>query len=148
MFKYLALLAALLAMLPAQAQDVRRGTLGSSFYTPPINPIPNWYEVRGGTWRVPLATVQDLRVLIEAEISRNKDFDLEGTAPKYAIQFRGETVDGREVVRLFGACNGLGKSDWKLSEHFIQVFDGGRCYFEADYRRDDKQFRFRYNGRA
>lgn len=148
MFKYLALLAVFLVVLPAQAQDIRRDALGSTFYIPPINPVPNWYEVRGGSWRVPLATLQEVRAIIETEIGHNKAFDLEGTNPRYAIQFRGETVDGRQVVRLIGACNGLGKSDWKLSEHFVQVYDGGRCYFEADYRPDDRQFRFRYNGHA
>jgi hypothetical protein len=137
-----------LVALPAQAQDMLREGPGSAYYIPPINPLPHWYEVRGGSWRVPLSTVQELRTLIEGEIARNKYFYPEGTAPGYAIQFRGETLEGAQVVRLAGACNGLGKWAWRLSEQFNRVEDGGKCYFEADFRLEDRRLRFGYHGRA
>lgn len=143
--------AALLVLLPAlaaQAQDFRREPPGAAFYIPPINPVPHWYEVRGGSWRVPPGTLGELRSLIDKEIGRNKHFFPAGTAPRYAIQFRGETLEGRQLVRLVGACDALGKSEWRLSQQFIQVSDGGKCYFEADYRPDDKRLRFSYHGHA
>lgn len=148
MRRYLIPLVVLLFALPSQAQDIQRGGPGSAMYIPPINPIPHWYEVRGGSWRVPLATVQELRLLIEGEIGRNKHFYPEGTVPRYAIQFRGETLDGRQVVRLVGACIAGENHEWKLSEQFIQMDDGGKCYFDADYRLDDRQLRFGYHGNA
>lgn len=138
----------LLVALPGQAQDMLRDGPGSAYYIPPINPLPHWYEVRGGSWRVPLSTVQELHALIQGEIARNKYFNPEGTTPRYAIQFRGETLEGAQVVRLSGACNGLVGSAWWLSERFHQVADGGKCYFEADFRPGDRRFRVSYHGHA
>lgn len=39
-------------------------------------------------------------------------------------------------------------SCFELSEQFIQVADGGKCYFEADYRPDDRRLRLSYHGYA
>jgi len=136
------------APFPGQAQQTQRDGPVSALYIPPISPFPNWYEVRAGSWRVPLATLHELRIRIDAEIGRNKYFQREGMAASYAIQFRGETLEGHQVVRLVGACNAGERSEWKLSEQFIQVRDGGKCYFEADYRLQDRQFRLRYHGNA
>ena len=138
----------ILVWLSGHAQEIHGDKPVPTWTVPPINPIPHWYEVRGGSWRVSLATVQEMRTLIESEISRNKHFYPQDTTPKFVIQFRGETAGTRQIVRIVGACNGLGKNEWELSQQFSRVFDGGKCYFEADYQPSEKQFQFRYNGYA
>ena len=148
MQKCLIALALFFVALSSQAQDMHQDDPGSALYSPPISPIPHWYEVRGGSWRVSLATIQELRLLIQGEIGNNKHFYPGGAVPRYAIQFRGETRDGHHVVRLVGACNAGDKFNWKLSDQFMQVHDGGKCYFEANYLLNDKQFSFRYHGYA
>lgn len=142
----IALALAALTCLPAPAQDMLRDGPGSALYIPPISPIPHWYEVRGGSWRVPLETLQELVKLVVAEVGRNPNFNPEEPTSDYVVQFRGEQRDGRRLVRLAGSCRGFAGNGWMLSERFNDVADGGKCYFEADYDPADRQFRFSYHG--
>mgnify|MGYP003576551663 CR=1 FL=1 len=135
-----------LAVLSVQAQDIKRDSPWSTFYIPPINPTPHWYEVRGGSWRVSPETLQAMTILVDAEIGRNKNFHPADRAPDYVVQFRGEERNGRRFVRLVGSCRGYDRNAWMLSERFNEVSDGGKCYFDADYDPADKLFRFRYHG--
>ncbi|WP_288380038.1 hypothetical protein [uncultured Massilia sp.] len=104
-----------------------------------VSPMPTWYEVRGGTWQVPLTTLQRIAGLLKVRLAGNPDFD--PPRPDQAIQFRGETVDGQRIVRLYGYC-AFGHADTAyLSETFLDVRDGWRCVFDAEY--DPAQQRMR-----
>lgn len=122
---------------------------GAAAYAPPISPLPNWYEVRAGAWQLPLETMREIRVLIDARLSANRLFGDKSRIATYAIQFRGEFRDGRRLVRLAGACNVHDTPPWQLSETFFNVNDGGKCYFDAEYDPLEKRLsRFDYHGYA
>ncbi|MGG7606825.1 hypothetical protein [Massilia sp. BKSP1R2A-1] len=98
---------------------------------PPTSPMPHWYEVRGGGWQPSLETVQHIASLLKARLADNSRFN--PPKPDHAIQFRGEIVDGARIVRLFGMCSiGLGGPS-ALSDAFLEVRDGGRCVFDAEF---------------
>ena len=66
---------------------------------------------------------------------------------EYTIQYQGVSSGGARAVRLMGACNTNGASERSLSEAFHQVFDGGKCYFDAAYDPEEKRFTsLRFNG--
>lgn len=144
----LLLACAAIASTPLIAQDIVRDAPGSALYIPPINPIPHWYEVRGGSWPVPPDILQKMVKLVDAEIGRNKHFNPANPMSDYVVQFRGEQRNGRQIVRLAGGCRGFGENAWRLSERFDEVFDGGKCYFDAEYTPADGQFVFSYHGYA
>lgn len=110
---------------------------------PAINSLPNWYEVRGGAWRVPKNMVEEMDLRIRDEM---------GSAPvefnKYVIQYQGESSGASHSIRLSGACDTLGKNEREFSEKFHTVYDGGKCFFDAMYEPEKKQFSyFAYHGR-
>lgn len=150
------LAAAALPCLQAHAQfyrpspgSAREKPPGAAAYAPPVSPVPNWYLVRGGTWEVPLATVREMLPLVDAKIGSNKSFGDKARTAGYAIQFRGETRDGHPVVRLAGACSMETIPAWQLSSQFLNVQDGGTCFFDAEYDPESKRLsHFNYHGYA
>ena len=110
---------------------------------PAINPVPHWYEVRGGAWRVPADVVEEMAARIEAEAGSSVRARLHG----YTIQYQGVSSDSARSVRLMGACDTHGVSERYLSEAFYQVFDGGKCFFDAAYDPEEKRFTsLKYHG--
>lgn len=102
-------------------------------FKPAINPLPHWYEVRGGAWRVPAAVVEEMAKRIKTE----------GGAfvrDTYIIQYQGVSAGGAESVRLKGACSLNATNERELSERFHQVLGGGKCYFDAAYDPAAKRF--------
>lgn len=111
---------------------------------PAINPLPNWYEVRGGAWRVPADVVDDMAARIKAEVGSSENPRLDS----YVIQYQGKLAGSVRSVRLMGACQTHVKSDREFSEQFHIVFDGGRCYFDATYDPGGKRLTsFAYHAR-
>ncbi len=118
----------------------------SRVHDPSVSPVPHWFEVRRGSWQVPLETVQHMVSLIEARVGSNTFFDKSRSAA-YAIQFRGETRGDRQIVRIAGACSLGGFPAEELSAGFVRVFDGGKCNFDAEYDPLEKRLSaFQYHG--
>lgn len=147
--------AAILLAAPAHAQSFRipspawavNKSPEEPAYVLPASPVANWYEVRGGDWQLSLETVQEIRALIDARIGSNRHFSRPAGIAKYAIQFRGESRNGRPAVRLAGACRIYEVFLSQLTETFIDVHDGGECYFDAEYDPVEKRLRqFKYHG--
>ncbi|WEF35240.1 hypothetical protein [Pseudoduganella chitinolytica] len=103
---------------------------------PAINPLPNWYEVRGGAWRVPADVVEEMASHIKAEAGSSVSPRLD----TYLIQYQGESAGSVRSVRLMGACRTDVRSDREFSERFYIVFDGGKCFFDATYDPEEKRF--------
>jgi hypothetical protein len=103
---------------------------------PAISPVPHWYEVRGGAWRVPADVVEEMAARIGAEVGLSDGARLDG----YTIQYQGISSEGARSIRLMGACNTHGTSERYLSEAFYVVFDGGKCFFDAAYDPEEKRF--------
>ena len=128
----------------SHAQTVEN-TSPSWLSKPAISPLPNWFEVRGGAWRVPAAEVEEMASRMKAEV----DASLRPRLDTYIIQYQGELSDGARSVRLMGACDIHGTSERALSERFHVVFDGGKCFFDATYDPEEKRFTsWTYHGHA
>lgn len=116
-------------------------------YDPSINPVPNWFEVRGGAWQLPLETVHHMVSLVDARLDSNKSFRGKTRAARYAIQFRGEAREERRIVRLAGTCSVDYTPARQLLVEFLIVKDGGECNFDAEYDPVEKRLSyFRYHG--
>lgn len=112
---------------------------------PAINPVPNWYEVRGGAWRVPTEIVTQMASRIKTEVGASVLARLD----TYVIQYQGVTAGATRAIRLMGACNKQGASERTFSDRFYVVFDGGTCYFDATYDPDEQRFTsLNYHGHA
>jgi len=131
------LLACASLSLPAQAQDAASFPPGWIHERPvpkppqPVSPMPHWYEVRGGDWQVPLETLRRIASVLKTRLAGNERFD--PLPPDHAIQFRGESVAGARIVRLFGYCSITSDEPYRLSHAFMEVRDGGLCVFDAAY---------------
>jgi hypothetical protein len=116
--------------LPAAAQD-----------------LPNWYEVAGGQWNVPMATVRDAASHVQ-EAADQAPWRPRGprAVGDYRVQYQGAVKDGKKLVRLMGACRtDPGQGD--PAAQWLVVFDGGTCYYRAEYDPATKAFvYFAFNG--
>jgi len=91
-----------------------------------------WIEVKGGGWEpdsLPFAQIEDeLRPLVAAAAkSSGPVVDWKS----YTFQYQGQRgLTGRKFVFINGFCEASG---YHLSEQWVQVFDGGACFFRAKY---------------
>nr|WP_314547186.1 hypothetical protein [uncultured Massilia sp.] len=137
-----ALLLACLASVPAQAQDG-----AGPAWTPTTAPIllKRWFEVRGGAWQVPDAMLGEMA----AEMRKEAGAKVAAKLHTYIVQYQGKLEDGVRVIRVAGACETLGMDEARLSQAFLNVRDGGKCYFDATYDPEQRRFtEFRYHGFA
>jgi len=110
-----------------------------------INPLPNWYEVRGGAWRVSEDVVEEMASRIEAEV----DSSVRPRLDTYIIQYQGELSGSARSIRLMGACNIGRAGELDFSARFYIVSDGGECFFDAIYDPKGKRFTsLTYHGKA
>lgn len=110
---------------------------------PAISLLPNWYEVRGGAWRVSKDIVEDMASRIKGELGYAY-----AEPKRYVIQYRGESSGDSQSIRLSGACDTQGTNEREFSEKFFIVYDGGKCFFDATYDLKEKRFSyFAYHSR-
>jgi hypothetical protein len=110
---------------------------------PAISLLPNWYEVRGGTWRVSKDIVEDMASRIKGELG-----SAYAEPNRYVIQYRGGSSGDSRSIRLSGACDTQGTNEREFSEKFFIVYDGGKCFFDATYDLKEKRFSyFAYHNR-
>jgi hypothetical protein len=139
------LLAAVLAPGLAAHGQTLEGASPAWLSKPAINPVPHWYEVRGGAWRVPAEMVADMAAGIQAEAGAAVRARLD----TYTIQYQGESAGNARTVRLMGACDTPGMQERALSDRFLVVDDGGKCFFDATYDPVQKRFMsLDYHGNA
>lgn len=141
-FIAIAALLACLASVWAQAQDV-----AGPAWTPPAAPIllKRWFEVRGGAWQVPDAMLGEMA----AEMRKEAGAKVAAKLHTYIVQYQGTLTNGVRAIRVAGACETLGMDEARLSQAFLIVHDGGKCFFDATYDPEQGRFtEFRYHGYA
>lgn len=121
----------LACVLPAAAQD-----------------LPNWYEVAGGQWKVPTATLVQAASHVQEAANNVPWRGAARAVGDYHVQYQGEIKDGRKLVRLMGACKSFeGQTD--MTSHWLVMMDGGTCYYQAEYDPASKTYvYFAFNGVA
>ena len=135
---------------PVQAQgfqDDPPGWIQEKPVALPVSPLPHWYEVRDGQWQLPIETLRELALLIEAKLADNDKFNRKDRPARHAIQFRGEVPKGVPVIRLAGECDGEAGDRSSLSAQFMDIRDGNTCGFDARYTPSEKRLSyFEYHG--
>jgi hypothetical protein len=127
------------------AQEVRGAVPEAADYLPPVNPLPNWYEVRGGEWEVPVEVLAEIAILTGRQLGPGRSI-MSSPAYGYTMQYQGRLHGNDRTVKLMGACQVNGWTPAMLSHRFMVVSDGGKCYFSATYDIETKDFAyFAYN---
>lgn len=107
-----------------------------------------WIEVQGGAWTVSAATLQAIQSGIVQFIETDNDptsesgqRHIEGLNKSwsgYTVQYQGQQRHGKKFVFINAMCrSGAGQA---LRKHFVQVRDGGACYFFLSYDPQKKKF--------
>lgn len=97
--------------------------------------LPNWYQVSGGQWEVPIETAMDASAAIktsaidDAPKNRRPMRDVS----HYTVQYQGFVAGKARMVRLSGACSLWGRKPEQLRADWLVVADGGECYYDAIY---------------
>ncbi len=97
--------------------------------------LPNWYQVIGGKWDVPLEVAMDAAAAIKASAIDNAPRNRRPMRDisAYTVQYQGVVVDGARLVRLSGACSLWGRTPESLRDGWLVIADGGDCYYDATY---------------
>jgi hypothetical protein len=97
----------------------------------------HWVEVKGGAWQPNSTVLVDLESALKSAVgpaSRNR-----GRIPEwneYTFQYQGRTtLLGRKFVYINAFCHPDGRS---LDKEWVEVYDGGACYFSGKYDPDKK----------
>ena len=134
---------AVLACAPVALGQTRAGQTPAWQSDPAIDPLPDWYEVRGGAWRVPAGTVAHMAAALDTEVAASS----RARRDSYTMQYQGESSGAARSIRVMGGCDIVGIDKRTLSDHFRIVADGGTCFFDAIYDPDAKRFTsLRYHG--
>ncbi|MDN4055486.1 hypothetical protein QPK32_20675 [Massilia sp. YIM B02763] len=110
-----------------------------------LNPLRRWFEVQGGAWQVPDAMLGDMA----AEMRKEAGAQVAPKLHRYIVQYQGTVAQGVRAIRVSGACTISGVDEARLSQEFIIVHDGGKCFFDATYDPEGRRFTaFHYHGYA
>ena len=92
-----------------------------------------WVQVRGGSYTLDPAVLSHIRAALEATVTHSARVQKAELAPwqTYTLQYQPQVVDGHRVVRIDGACRVHPGAN--LQDSFLDVADGGPCYFTVTY---------------
>lgn len=110
-----------------------------------------WYQVEGGAWAVPPDVTNAAATQLQQAADHAPGPPRIRVRPvaDYTVQYQGTVVDGKRLVRLAGACSTMGRSPGDLARQWLVVFDGGNCYFDAQFDPAHERFvSFSFHGRA
>jgi len=117
--------------------------------TVPLAVAQTWVEVNDGSWPLDAASLGRIEQKLQATVVRSAKTQGQKLPPwlKYLIQYRATLVNGHRVVEIRGACRVSPGLD--LRREFLDVVDGGLCYFTLMYTVESERFcNVIFNGRA
>ncbi len=102
----------------------------------------SWIEVKGGAWSPSPEILTDVQKNLERYVRENANYHNRGPLKRwdsYVFQFQGQrTLSKRNFIFINAMCDTDPGSD--LSVRFIEVYDGGTCYFNLKYDPEKKEF--------
>jgi hypothetical protein len=103
----------------------------------------SWIEVKGGDWSPSPEILGDIQKNLERYVRENANYYHRGPLKRwdsYVFQFQGRQtpLTRRRFIFVNAVCNIDSGSD--LSARFIEVLDGGTCYFSLKYDPEKKEF--------
>src|SRR6267142_647803 len=108
--------------------------------TPATFASPGWFEVKGGVWVVDDAAVTVMNQEIQSAVRTLAGRSFERFSPwtRYTFQYQGQGSEGARYVLVNAFCSSAADRD--LTASFVEMFDGGACYFKLKF--DPKTHKF------
>ena len=99
----------------------------------PVLASSNWFQVDGGSWVVDEATAAAIDKDIQSSVRdlAGKGFKLFAAWDRYTFQYQGRGDGSGRFVYVNAFCST--PSDKNLTTRFVEVFDGGACFFQVKY---------------
>jgi hypothetical protein len=109
----------------------------------------SWTHVKGGIWDPDETALTNLRADIQAYVTAEaarEDAKLPSW-DEYRFQYQGRLERDKRIIFVNAFCHTF--DDEQLEKQFLEVFDGGPCYFTLEYDPSRRTFRaLRFNGYA
>ena len=110
--------------------------------------VGSWFPIAGGTWTPEQAATVKLRSAMQPYVvAHASDQHLELRPwSSYSFQYQGRGSANGKFIFIDAFCSAPGTY---AAKQFVQVLDGGTCYFELKYNQKTKTFYdLRFNGVA
>lgn len=101
--------------------------------------VGSWFPIAGGTWTPDQGAVAQLRAALQPYVvaqARDQRRKLQPWS-SYTFQFQGRGNAGGKFIFINAFCSA---PDAYAAKRFLQVLDGGTCYFELKYNPKTKTF--------
>jgi hypothetical protein len=109
---------------------------------------PKWIEVEGGSWRLDPSVLSEVQLALRSALPTADGGKLLKW-DAYTYQYQGKSyVLGTRYVFVNAFCH-TSRDDNQMRTEWVEVFDGGTCYFQVEYDVKAKQLRkLQVNGEA
>ena len=101
--------------------------------------VGSWFPIAGGTWTPDQGAVAQLRAALQPYVVAQARGQRRKLQPwsSYSFQFQGRGNAGGKFIFISAFCS---TPDAYAAKRFLQVLDGGTCYFELKYNPKTKAF--------
>jgi hypothetical protein len=102
--------------------------------------LPKWIQVEGGTWKIEPKVLSEVQLALKSALptaygGRLRKWDA------YTFQYQGKASPfGDRFVFVNAFCDSSRNVD-QMRQEWVEVFDGGTCYFRVEYDLKTKQLR-------
>jgi hypothetical protein len=99
----------------------------------------SWFPIAGGTWTPEHGVTAQLQSTLRPYVVAHASAQHLVLQPwsSYSFQYQGRGAAGGEFVFINAFCSA---PDAYAAKQFVQVLDGGTCYFELKYNLKTKTF--------
>jgi hypothetical protein len=99
-----------------------------------------WIEVKGGKWKPEATTLSEIETVLKpAIIAASKNRGHMQDWGKYTFQYQGRSpLPGQRYVFVNAFCDEP-KNHPDLQNIWVEVMDGGACFFSAKYEPESKR---------
>jgi hypothetical protein len=107
-----------------------------------------WIEVNGGAWRLDPSVLSEVQAALRSALP-TADGGKMRKWDAYTYQYQGKnSVLGNRYVFVNAFCS-TSRDDNQMRTEWVEVYDGGTCYFQVEYDLKTKQLRkLQVNGEA
>jgi hypothetical protein len=102
--------------------------------------LPKWIQVEGGTWKHEPNVLSVVQLALKSALPTAYGGRLRKWGA-YTFQYQGNTsVLGDRFVFVNAFCDSS-RNDDQMRTEWVEVFDGGTCYFRVEYDVNTKRLR-------
>ena len=113
--------------------------MGSSLAIATALLVGSWFPMAGGTWTPEQTAAAQLRAALQPYVAAHASDQHRALQPwsSYSFQYQGRGSANGKFIFINAFCS---PPDPYAAKRFVQVLDGGTCYFELKYNPKSKTF--------